>query len=111
MTEQLPFYRFGFVSNKEIRGHAIRGWNLISHKDDGALQRYCNSEKSFADCFETKIGKDASRYPDFFEIHGNYYQKSIEDKKKSLWTYSHTTNCGDNENGPDNEQAQGIICK
>ena len=98
--------RFGFVSNEKIRGYAIRGWNYITHKHKNSFQKYCHSEKSFADCFEktTVDEKGVTRDGEisgFFGVHGNYFNGR----------YDKTVTCGSSVDAANFEHARGVVCR
>ena len=100
------FYRFGIVTNNETKGNdAIRGWNRIeSSKASRPLQYYCNKENGLADCFEEEING-------FTVIHRNYYRPNPT-QTPNKWKYDAAVVCGESGiNGPNIEQAQGVICR
>ena len=94
-------YRFGRVSNVEVSGFHVRGWNYISTKDPNAYQKFCNKESNVADCFEKIKDGRASGIEDFFEIHDNYFGGKYEVQY----------NCGASETPLFHEDALGVVCK
>ena len=94
------FDRFGRVSNEEVRGFAIRGWNYLDKNPK--YQEHCSNETSLADCFEkyTDNGSETD-VPGFSTVHGNYFHGK----------YSKAVTCGDSIAASYSEDAQGVVCQ